>query len=101
MKQVHAAADQSRHTDHAQPWATGGPTTADNGLGLCENCNYTKQAPRWRVTTTTSDHHTHTADYTTPTGATYRSTAPPRAPTIINLSALEIRIGIELARHAA
>ena len=90
-----------RHHDHAQPWARGGPTTADNGLGLCENCNYTKQAPRWRVTTTTSDHHTHTADYTTPTGATYRSTAPPRAPTIINLSALEIRIGIELARHAA
>ena len=90
-----------RHHDHAQPWARGGPTTADNGLGLCENCNYTKQAPRWRVTTTTGDHHTHTADYTTPTGATYRSTAPPRAPTIINLSALEIRIGIELARHAA
>jgi len=90
-----------RHHDHAHPWATGGPTSAHNGLGLCENCNYTKQTPGWHVTTTTGQHHTHTAHVTTPTGATYRSTAPPRAPTIIDLSALEIRIGIELARHAA
>ena len=90
-----------RHHDHAQPWTTGGPTSAHNGLGLCENCNYTKHNPGWHVTTTTGQHHTHTADFTTPTSATYRSTAPPRAPTIIDLSALEIRIGIELAHHAA
>ena len=28
-----------------------GPTTADNGLGCCERCNYTKEAPGWRVST--------------------------------------------------
>ena len=89
-----------RHTDHAQPWATGGPTTADNGLGLCEACNYTKQNPGWKVTTTTGHNHTHTADFTTPTGATYQSTAPPRI-TATALSHLEIRIGTELAKHAA
>ncbi len=32
-----------RRRDHAQPWAEGGPTTAVNGLGLCERCNYTKE----------------------------------------------------------
>ena len=45
-------------------------------------------------------HHTHTADFTTPTGATYQSTAPPRI-TATTLSHLEIRIGTELAKHAA
>jgi hypothetical protein len=89
-----------RHRDHAQPWAKGGSTTADNGLGCCERCNYTKEAAGWRVSTHTDQHHTHTAEYTTPTGATYRSAAPPRAPTI-TVSQLEIRVGIELAKHAA
>ncbi|MBX7453533.1 HNH endonuclease, partial [Mycolicibacterium sp. 3033] len=32
--------------------------------------------PGWQVTTTDTDGR-HTADYTTPTGATYHSTAPP------------------------
>ncbi len=89
-----------RHTDHAHPWAKGGPTSATNGLGSCAHCNYTKEAPRWRVTTNTDENHTHTAEFTTPTGHTYRSAAPPRAPTI-TISQLEIRIGIEIARHAA
>jgi hypothetical protein len=89
-----------RHRDHAQPWAMGGPTTADNGLGLCERCNYTKEAAGWRVSTGSDETHTHTAEFTTPTGATYRSAAPPRAPTII-FSDFEFRIGIALPRHAA
>jgi hypothetical protein len=89
-----------RHRDHAQPWADGGPTTADNGLGLCERCNYTKEAAGWRVSTGTDETHTHTAEFTTPTGKTYRSEAPPRAPTII-FSDFEFRIGIALPRHAA
>ncbi|CEA08768.1 HNH endonuclease [Arthrobacter saudimassiliensis] len=37
-----------RHIDHAEPYAQGGRTTASNGQGLCENCNYAKQAPGWR-----------------------------------------------------
>ena len=89
-----------RHRDHAQPWAQGGPTTADNGLGLCERCNHTKEASGWRVSANTDETHTHTAEFTTPTGKTYRSVAPPRAPTI-DVSEVELRIGVALARHAA
>src|SRR6516165_8462022 len=89
-----------RHRDHAQPWARGGPTTADNGRGSCERCNYTKEAPGWRVSTSIDETHTHTDEFTTPTGKTYRSGPPPRAPTI-TVSELEVRVGITLAKHAA
>jgi hypothetical protein len=89
-----------RHRDHAQPWAEGGPTDADNGLGSCERCNYAKEAAGWRVSTSIDETRTHTAEFTTPTGKTYRSTAPPRAPSI-EFSRLELRIGIALAKHAA
>ncbi|OBI54846.1 HNH endonuclease signature motif containing protein [Mycobacterium sp. E787] len=89
-----------RHRDHAQPWARGGPTTADNGLGSCAACNYTKEAAGWRVRTMVDDNHTHTAEFTTPTGHTYRSAAPPRAPAI-DVSETELRIAVTLAKHAA
>lgn len=89
-----------RHKDHARPWAGGGPTTADNGLGLCERCNYVKETVGWAVSTEIDEKHTHTALFTTPTGKTYRSTAPPRGPTI-TVSTREIRVGVALARHAA
>ena len=91
-----------RHTDHATPAARGGPTTATNGNGLCEACNYTKEAPGWTVTTQTDDTGTHTAALTTPTGATHHSTAPPIAGLPRHdISTIEIDIGIALARHAA
>ena len=89
-----------RHRDHAQPWAHGGPTTATNALGSCECCNYTKEADGWRVSTTVDENHTHTAEFTTPTGHRYRSGAPPRAPAI-TISKLEVQVGIAIARHAA
>jgi hypothetical protein len=89
-----------RHRDHARPWAAGGPTTADNGLGTCELCNYAKEAAGWRARTMTDENHTHTAEFTTPTGHTYRSAAPPRAPTI-DVSEVELRIGVAIAKHAA
>jgi HNH endonuclease len=89
-----------RHRDHAQPWAEGGTTTAANGEGSCEHCNYAKEAAGWRVRTATDENHTHTAEFTTPTGHTYRSTAPPRAPAI-TISEVEYRIGITIAKHAA
>ncbi|KQW52794.1 hypothetical protein ASC77_00270 [Nocardioides sp. Root1257] len=67
-----------RHADHVTAAADGGPTTATSGQGLCESCNYAKQAPGW--------HHEprpgpddHTIEITTPTGHTYQSTAPPLA----------------------
>jgi hypothetical protein len=89
-----------RHRDHARPWAEGGPTTVENGLGLCERCNYAKEAAGWRVSTSSDKNHTHTAEFTTPTGKRYRSGAPPRGPAI-TISNIEVRVGIELARHAA
>lgn len=66
-----------RHRDHAQPRRRGGATTAANGLGLCERCNYAKEAPGWRVTTEVDKNGSHTAEFITPTGAHYQSTAPP------------------------
>lgn len=89
-----------RHRDHAQPWAQGGPTSAVNGLGSCESCNYAKEADGWRVSTSMDENHTHTAEFTTPTGHRYRSGAPPRAPAI-TISDVEVRVGVALTRHAA
>jgi hypothetical protein len=91
-----------RHRDHALPRNRGGPTSALNGLGECERCNYVKEVPGWRVSTA-EENGTHTAEFITPTGARYRSTAPPLpgAPMVM-VSEVEIRIGIALTDlHAA
>ncbi|UYM07517.1 HNH endonuclease [Solicola gregarius] len=64
-----------RHLDHIRPYRDDGPTTVDNGQGLCERCSYTKEMPGWRTTVTTTAPHTTTI--TTPTGHTYASQAPP------------------------
>lgn len=66
-----------RHRDHAVPHRRGGPTTAGNGLGLCEACNYLKEESGWSAGTSVDGSGRHTAQFTTPTGATYSSTAPP------------------------
>ncbi|MGV0835304.1 DUF222 domain-containing protein [Mycolicibacterium thermoresistibile] len=91
-----------RHRDHAQPYHRGGPTSALNGLGECEACNYAKEAPGWTVTTGEVD-GTHVAEFRTPTGAWYRSTAPPLPGALeVYTSETELRIGIALADlHAA
>ncbi|WP_428985685.1 HNH endonuclease [Sinomonas terricola] len=36
-----------RHIDHVVPAALGGETSAENGQGLCEACNYAKESPGW------------------------------------------------------
>ena len=36
-----------RHHDHIQPAKEHGRTTAVNGQGLCERCNYVKESPGW------------------------------------------------------
>ena len=72
-----------RHADHIRPHQDGGATSIDNGQGLCEACNYAKQAPDW------SQHINRTtpgrgkigvgADEIvtiTPTGHQYRSQPP-------------------------
>ena len=76
-----------RHHDHITARAAGGPTTGPNGQGLCEQCNYAKQAPGWRA------HHingppgaaAHTVETVTPTGHRHLSAAPqlPRPSTVI------------------
>ncbi len=66
-----------RHTDHATAHARGGPTSAVNGLGECEACNYAKEAPGWRVHTFDDEGRRHRAEYLTPTGAHHESHAPP------------------------
>jgi hypothetical protein len=68
-----------RHIDHAEPHARGGRTSAVNGRGSCERCNYVKEHPGWRVRTIYDPGGRHVAEHITPTGATYRSTAPPVA----------------------
>ncbi len=65
------------HVDHARSARRGGRTTAANGQGLCEACNYTKEAPGWRADLVTTAGHT--VEITTPTGHRYRS-SPPRQP---------------------
>jgi hypothetical protein len=64
-----------RHFDHIIPWHRGGPTTRDNGAGLCEACNHTKETPGWSVRPRPGPRHT--LEIQTPTGHTYQSTAPP------------------------
>ncbi len=97
-----------RHHDHATPARQGGKTSALNGLGTCEACNYAKEAPGWTVTTREAEGR-HSADYTTPTGATYHSTAPPlpgpsvrRRYSVIEggLSIDIVELGVELKRSA-
>ena len=67
-----------RHTDHVVPVSEGGATSAANGQGLCEACNYTKQAPGW--TARPAPGAAGAGDdvtITTPTGHRYTSHPPP------------------------
>lgn len=67
-----------RHIDHARPAGRGGRTAVINGQGVCEACNYAKEADGWSVSTATVGRHTTIT--TTPTGHSYRGTAPPILP---------------------
>ncbi|MGO4146209.1 DUF222 domain-containing protein [Paenarthrobacter sp. YAF11_1] len=66
-----------RHLDHVVPWHNGGTTTLNNGAGLCEACNHTKEIPGWSASVPHGQ--THTMEVRTPTGHSYRS-KPPRLP---------------------
>ena len=66
---------QVRHLDHAKDHADGGETSAHNGQGVCEYCNYAKQAPGWSARPRPGPRHT--IETVTPTGHRYLSTAPP------------------------
>lgn len=83
-----------RHIDHVEPVADGGSTAAANGQGLCEACNYAKQALGWRQRASTGPPGRHTVDIRTPTGTRYRSTVPP-AP----IPAVHSRLELTLERY--
>ena len=86
-----------RHTDHLKPAQRGGPTSLDNGEGLCVACNLAKQAPAWKARPAPAGR----IDLTTPTGHRYTSQPPslPRAKR--TPSPVEQQLIIELRRHAA
>jgi len=88
-----------RHRDHAKPWAAGGVTSARNGLGTCERCNYVKEVTGWRVEPHFDENSKHTAEFTTPTGARYQSGAPPlpRTPVRVEISEMEVAVGIAIS----
>jgi hypothetical protein len=69
-----------RHTDHVQSHTRGGSTTADNGQGLCEHCNYVKELANWNTTAALDQDGRHTTTIKTPTGHRHLSQAPPLLP---------------------
>lgn len=71
-----------RHADHVLPWSRGGRTTADEGEGMCEACNYAKESTGWFHQVVDLPDGTHTVKITTPTGHTYYSQPPPVLPTL-------------------
>jgi hypothetical protein len=64
-----------RHSDHVRSRAEHGETSAENTQGLCEGCDYAKEAPGWRARPSPGPRHV--VETTTPTGHRYRSTSPP------------------------
>jgi hypothetical protein len=68
-----------RHGDHVVRHAQGGPSSAANGQGLCEACNYTKEAPGWAARPADASRPGgHEVEIITPTGHRYRSRPPPQ-----------------------
>ncbi|KRB75896.1 hypothetical protein ASE01_12640 [Nocardioides sp. Root190] len=65
-----------RHRDHITPADRDGPTSADNGQGLCEACNHAKQAPGWEQSVVSHADERHRVETVTPTGHHYLATAP-------------------------
>jgi hypothetical protein len=92
-----------RHHDHVAEHASRGTTSGRNGQGLCEQCNYVKQAPGWRsrpITGPPGD--LHSVETRLPTGHTVVSTAP-AAPTPSlhgRTSRAEIVLSTILLQHA-
>lgn len=64
-----------RHVDHVVPAARGGRTSATNGQGVCEACNYTKQAHGWQARPGPGGAG-QLVEIQTPTGHRYTSVAP-------------------------
>jgi hypothetical protein len=71
-----------RHIDHVVPAVSGGETSAENGQGLCEACNYSKESSGWEQGIVGSEGPDGTRGdivTLTPTGHEYYS-PPPKLP---------------------
>ena len=67
-----------RHADHVVRVSDGGDTSADNGDGLCEACNYARESGGWSAgPSADSRPGHHEVIITTPTGHAYVSRPPP------------------------
>ena len=88
-------------TTRSPDTATGRPAPP-TGSASAKRCNYAKEAPGWQVTAGSDENGVHTAEFTTPTRHRYRSTAPPLPGSPdVEVTELEIRIGIALGKQAA
>ncbi len=65
-----------RHLDHVVPYQDGGETSESNAQGLCETCNYIKQAEGWTARPGPGGAG-ESVETTTPTGHLYTSRPPP------------------------
>lgn len=71
-----------RHTDHILSKGADGATSVTNGRGLCEACNYIKEAPGWSVRAASKDSAGEpTPPAGEPTGAPATRRADNRSPT--------------------
>lgn len=66
-----------RHHDHVVRESDDGPTSAHNGQGLCERCNYVKETPGWTSWVAPTDTGPHEVHGVTEHLRILRSTAPP------------------------
>jgi hypothetical protein len=66
-----------RHRDHVVRESDGGPTSAHNGQGLCERCNYVKETPGWISWTASPPDGRHEVHGVTEHLRIFRSTSPP------------------------
>jgi hypothetical protein len=71
-----------RHLDHIIPWHS-------NGAGLCEACNHTKETTGWSAQPRPGPRHA--LQVMTPTGHSYRSTAPPLPGSAVRARPPELR----------
>lgn len=70
-----------RHHDHVVAHADGGSTSGVNGQGLCEQCNYVKEAPGWSARPATGPPGAlHVVETRLPTGHVVTTTAPAAPP---------------------
>ena len=74
-----ASSTATPRSDTSTTWSrrpTEAPTSALNGQGTCEACNYAKEALGWSARPRPGPHGEHVVETTTPTGHVYTSSAP-------------------------